>query len=261
MSELGINPLYDDIFNENIINTDINSNTIITNNLVVGTLSSIIPNTNIISNSNIQAPLFIGDLQGNATTSTNSTYATSSGTSNYVTSSGTSNYSNTSGSSNTSNYAITSGLTVDFTGSLNGIVTGTQSATTIPNGNITNAMLTGSIDNSKLLTLTTSSLVANSSTTAINSNSLNTIVLRDFNGNIITENILLQKLNAYYNLSLLSRNLVEYLFVDFPALKNSIHLSYNFAYLNSITLTILNLGGATSRITYSYSYISLCAEM
>ncbi len=53
MFKLSTNLLYNDIFNESSINTDINSNTIIINNLIVRTLFSIILNTNIVSNSNI----------------------------------------------------------------------------------------------------------------------------------------------------------------------------------------------------------------
>ncbi len=156
------------------------------------------------------------NLQGNVTTSTISNYAT------------TTNYLNSINIENNANYAITSGSTVDFTGSLNGIVTGTQSAITIPNRNITNAMLVGSIDNSKLLTLTTSGLVVNSLTTAINSNTLNTIVLKNSSGNIIVSNILLQSLSTYYNLSILDRNSIGYLFGNFLVLRDSIYFSLVF---------------------------------
>ena len=62
----------------------------------------------------------------------------------------------------------------NFTGSLLGVVTGTQSATTIPNGNITNAMLA---------TLTTAGLVSNSATTATSTNTVSAIVTRDGSGN------------------------------------------------------------------------------
>ena len=134
------NTNYQDILNQDI---PINSSSASINNLSVGTISSIAPATVISMSNNVSAPLFIGNLQGNATSATNAT---------------------------------------NLTTPLSGIVSGPFNSNTIADGLVTDAMLAGSIDNSKLLQLTTAGLVANSATTADSSNVPNTIVVRNGSG-------------------------------------------------------------------------------
>ncbi len=81
--------------------------------------------------------------------------------------------------------ASTATSTTNFSGSLAGNVTGTQGATVIAAGVITNAMVNASaaISDTKLATISASGKVANSATTALSSNTSDTIVLRDSSGN------------------------------------------------------------------------------
>jgi hypothetical protein len=76
------------------------------------------------------------------------------------------------------------GSATSFTGSLSGNVSGGMNSTVINNGVVTDAMLAGSIDNSKLLQLTASGLVANSATTATTLPTASTICQRDALGSI-----------------------------------------------------------------------------
>ena len=103
------------------------------------------------------------------------------------------------GSGNFSANTITAtlnGSATGFTGSLAGNVTGTQGATVIAPGVITNSMIaTGAgIDGTKLATLTTAGLVANSATTATFADTVGAIVARDGSGNFaagtITANLI-----------------------------------------------------------------------
>jgi hypothetical protein len=77
---------------------------------------------------------------------------------------------------NSSNEATAREMTGDVTISNTGV-------TAIGESKVTNAMLTGSIADSKLSTISTSGKVSNSATTATSSNTANTIVARDTSGN------------------------------------------------------------------------------
>jgi hypothetical protein len=55
-------------------------------------------------------------------------------------------------------------------------------------------------------------------------------------------------------------NSLGYLFTNFPALSDGLHLLYNFVYPSgSMTPSIINPAGGTSRLTVTYDHISLCA--
>ena len=73
----------------------------------------------------------------------------------------------------------------DFSGNLSGDVTGTQGATVIASGIITNAKIAAdaAIVDTKLATISTAGKVSNSATTATASNTASAIVARDSNGN------------------------------------------------------------------------------
>ncbi len=73
--------------------------------------------------------------------------------------------------------------TTNFSGSLSGDISGTQSATAIGAGKVTNTMLAGSIDDTKLNTIASAGKVSNSATTATSTSSANTIVARDASNN------------------------------------------------------------------------------
>jgi hypothetical protein len=62
---------------------------------------------------------------------------------------------------------------------------------------------------------------------------------------------------AYHNLSLSGGNALGYLYGSFPALADGIHLGYNYYYDASGNGHPFNAGGATSRLTVGYGFISL----
>ena len=117
------------------------------------------------------------------------------------------NSSVTIGSSSVSLGGTTSSLTglssvsaTTFTGNLTGDVSG--NATSVTNGvyttdsaTVTNTMLAGSIDDSKLNTISTTGKVSNSATTATSSNTANAIVARNSSGNF-TANIITADLSG-----------------------------------------------------------------
>lgn len=76
-----------------------------------------------------------------------------------------------------------SGTAASFTGNLTGDITSVGMTTTIPSSTITNAMLAGSIADTKLSTISTALKVSNSATTAASANTASAIVARDGSGN------------------------------------------------------------------------------
>ena len=80
------------------------------------------------------------------------------------------------GSGNFAAGTITAALSGNATTVTNGVYT-------TDTGTVTNAMLAGSIADSKLSTISTSGKVSNSATTATNANTVSTIVARDASGN------------------------------------------------------------------------------
>ncbi len=85
----------------------------------------------------------------------------------------------------TANLSGNATSSTDFTGNLAGHVSGTQDATVIENGIITNAMVNSSagIVDTKLATISTAGKVSNSATTATANNTNSAIVARDGSGN------------------------------------------------------------------------------
>ena len=83
---------------------------------------------------------------------------------------------------------ITANLTGNVTGNVTGTVSGnagtvTNGVYTTDTGTVTNAMLAGSIADSKLSTISTAGKVSNSATTAASANTASAIVARDASGN------------------------------------------------------------------------------
>jgi len=201
------------------------SNATIIENLTVDTINAL-DNTNITVNANITIPntsRFIGNLTGNADTSTN--------------------------------------FLGSLSGDIIGTQSTTQIAPgVIINSDISNS---AGISDNKLAIISSSGKIANSATTATSSNTDGTIVLQNNTtgtsfGSINTGNITMN--TGYNNINMTGGNSTGYLFGAYNALYDGIHLTYNNVYWNnSPTITIPSAGGCTSRVTVGYGTVSLCA--
>jgi hypothetical protein len=105
--------------------------------------------------------------------------------------------------------------------------------------------------------------VANSATTATASNTNNTIVLRTNAtggtslGQVQLGDIAMTTGGGFHNLSLNGGNSTGFIYGNYTALGDGIHLGYNYYYPNGGTTgTIPNVAGYTSRLTLSYGNIS-----
>lgn len=159
--------------------------------------------------------------------------------------------------------ATLNGIATSFSGNLTGVVTSAGMVTTIPSGNITNAMLQQ---------LTATNLVANSANTllasATSANTTGTLVLRDNTiftalSQLSTSNINLNSLNPtgnrYNYIQLLGGNSSGFIYGAYAALADGINIGYNFYYNNnSTTPTIPNTAGSTCRLMLGYGTISFC---
>ncbi len=94
-----------------------------------------------------------------------------------------------------------------------------------------------------------------SSFTSFSSSADNQFAVRAAGGVLFAADLTLA--GGYHNFSLTGGNALGYLYGSYPALGDGVHLGYNYYYDATGTGHVANSGGATSRLTVGYGFISL----
>lgn len=158
-------------------------------------------------------------------------------------------------------------IATSVSANLSGDMNGPYNATQITAGAIVNADINASaaIADTKLATIATSGKVSNSATTATLANTANVIVSRDSNGDSILRRALLTSASfgvqsGYGSIYMNGGNSAGGVYLAYTAFGDGIHLGYNYSPYNSSdrqTPTILNTGGAATRISCAYQTVTV----